>query len=186
VGDDEESGEDDLVKQIVSGSRSAFDTVARTHAPRLLAMATRMLASTAEAEEAVQNALASVWVSRHRLKPGRPIGPFLTTVVLNKCRDRLRRRKAASFLGFGRGVQDAVASEDAPDPEQTAGDRQELARVRAAIERLPVKLREALTLVSIDGRSQREAAELLGVTEKTIETRIYRARARLREKLDFL
>ena len=55
-----------------------------------------------------------------------------------------------------------------------------------AIERLPVKLREALVLVTIDGRSQREAAELLGVTEKTIETRIYRARQRLREKLDFV
>ena len=147
-------------------------------------MATRMLASGSEAEEAVQNALASVWVNRHRLKPERPVGPYLTTIVLNKCRDRLRRRKAASFLGFGRGIENPVVRDELPDQAQTASDRQELAQVRAAIERLPVKLREALTLVSIDGRSQREAADLLGVTEKTIETRIYRARNRLREKLD--
>lgn len=181
---DKKSVEGELVAQIAAGSRSAFDKVAREHAPRLLAMATRMLASKSEAEEAVQIALASVWVNRHRLKSERPVGPYLTTVVLNKCRDKLRRRKAASFLG--RSVEEAIASDLSPNPEQAAGDRQELAQVRKAIERLPVKLREALTLVSIDGRSQREAATLLGVTEKTIETRVYRARNRLRETLDFL
>ena len=52
------------------------------------------------------------------------------------------------------------------------------------IERLPIRLREALILVSIDGRSQAEAAELLGVSEKAIETRIYRARQKLRDRLE--
>mgnify|MGYP003547813296 FL=1 len=56
--------------------------------------------------------------------------------------------------------------------------------LRAEIERLPVRLREALVLVSIDGRSQAEAASLLGVSEKAIETRVYRARQRLREKFE--
>ncbi len=52
------------------------------------------------------------------------------------------------------------------------------------IERLPIRLSEALILVSIDGRSQAEAAELLGVSEKAIETRIYRARQKLRDRLE--
>lgn len=148
-------------------------------------MATRMLASRSEGEETLQDALASVWVARQRLTPDCPIGPYLTTVVLNKCRDRLRRRKAASFLGYGRGIENAIVHDERPDQEQVTRDRQELEQVRAAIELLPVKLREALTLVSIDGRSQREAAELLGLTEKTIETRIYRARKRLNERLKY-
>jgi RNA polymerase sigma-70 factor (ECF subfamily) len=75
---------------------------------------------------------------------------------------------------------------DQPDAETEIADRQALEEVSRAIEHLPIRLREALVLVTIDGRSQREAAELLGVTEKTIETRVYRARQRLREKLDFV
>ena len=182
----EDSDEQQLVEQVRTGSRGAFDRLARRHTPRLLGLATRMLASPAEAEDAVQNALASVWLGRHRLATDRAIGGYLTTVTLNKCRDRLRRRKAAGFLGFGGGLDEAVSSDLAPDPEVSAADREALARVQGEVERLPIRLREALVLVTMDGRSQKEAADLLGVTEKTIETRIYRARNRLREKLDFL
>ncbi|MCP1471888.1 RNA polymerase sigma-70 factor (ECF subfamily) [Sphingobium sp. OAS761] len=180
-----DSTESDLIVQVKSGGRRAFDRLVEPHAPRLLALARRMLSSPSEAEEAVQNALASVWINRRRLDEGRPVGGYLTTTTLNKCRDRLRRRKAANFLGFGRGLEEITASDDSPGPEDAALDRRELARVQSEIERLPVRLREALVLVAIDGRSQSEAAELLGVSEKTIETRIYRARNRLRESLEF-
>ena len=58
--------------------------------------------------------------------------------------------------------------------------RAELARVTTAISRLPSRLREALVLRTIDGLGQAEAAEVLGVSEKTVETRLYRARAKLK------
>jgi RNA polymerase sigma-70 factor (ECF subfamily) len=181
----QDTGKDDLVEQVKAGSRAAFDRLVRPHAPRLLALARRMLASPSEAEEAVQNALASVWMNRHRLDAERSVGGYLTTVTLNKCRDRLRRRKVAALVGLGQPADELAVADEAPGPESIAADRKDLARVRQEIERLPVRLREALVLVTMDGRSQREAAELLGVSEKTVETRIYRARNRLREKLRF-
>jgi len=51
------------------------------------------------------------------------------------------------------------------------------------IERLPLRLREALILVAIEGRSQREAGEILGVSEKAVESLVYRARKTLKEKI---
>ncbi|WP_442955459.1 RNA polymerase sigma factor [Parasphingorhabdus sp.] len=56
--------------------------------------------------------------------------------------------------------------------------------VQKEISNLPARLREALVLLTFDGQSQAEAATILGTTEKAIETRIYRARNRLREKLE--
>ena len=132
----------------------------------------------------MQDALASVWLARLRLQPDRPIGPFLTTVTLNKCRDRLRKRKTARFFGLHDGSDALELPDDSPDPECTAASRQELGLLRAEIEKLPIRLREALVLVAIDGRSQAESAALLGVSEKAIETRVYRARKRLRERLE--
>ncbi len=105
-------------------------------------------------------------------------------MVLNKCRDRLRTRKAKRYFGLVSADDAALVADESPDPENRAAARQELSLLRAEIERLPVRLREALVLVSIDGRSQAEAASLLGVSEKAIETRVYRARQRLREKFE--
>lgn len=179
-------GESELIAKVRTGNKAAFGQLVESHLPRLLGLAGQMLGSGDDAEDAVQNALASAWMTRAKLDPQRPVGAYLTTITLNKCRDRLRRRKAAQFLGFASVDSDLSAVAEGPSAETELADRQMLRKVRQIIDRLPVRLREALVLVAIDGRSQREAAALLGVTEKTIETRVYRARQRLRQKLDFL
>lgn len=174
-----------LVQKVISGDRAAFGRLARSEIGRLIKLAQRLLNSTSEAEDAVQDALASVWLARRRLDPARPIGPFLTTTTLNKCRDRLRRRKLTGFWGQHTPLDELNLPDNGPDPETSAIDRDALRSLQREIERLPVRLREALVLVVIDGRSHDEAAHLLGVSEKAVETRIYRARKRLREKPRF-
>lgn len=172
-----------LIERVQQSDREAFAALVRPHTARLLAMANRMLGVSGQAEDSVQDALASVWVARARLDPARSFVPFVTTAVLNKCRDRLRRRKVKGLFGFPEQVDDLPIADESPTPEDILIDQDSLDRVRSAIEQLPVKLREALILVTVDERSQHEAAELLGVTEKTIETRIYRARKTLRNKI---
>lgn len=174
----------DLIEQARRGNRAAFGKLVEPHLPRLLGLARRMLGTGEDAEDALQNALASTWVARARLDPGKPVAAYLTTVTLNKCRDRLRRRKVARLLGFGALDPQIPVAADQPDTESAVADRQALDTVSRAIDGLPVRLREALVLVAIEGRSQSEAAGLLGTTEKAIETRVYRARQRLRQKYD--
>lgn len=174
-----------LVERVRAGNQSAFGPLIAPHSARLLTLAARMLSSSAEAEEAVQDALASVWIARRRLDPVRAVGPYLTTVTLNKCRDRLRRRKLASLIGITPILDGWDLPDMMPDPETAAISRDALARLRLGIERLPIRLREALVLVAIDGRSLLEAAELLEISEKAVETRVYRARKQLREKFAY-
>lgn len=178
------NAEADLILGVVNGSRSAFGALVEPHSARLITLATRMLGAPQQAEDAVQDALASIWLARHRLDHNRSVGPFLTTVVINKCRDRLRKRKVARLFGFEPDVETLAIADDSPRPDEIAEQREELRRLAAEIERLPIRLREALVLVSMDGRSQAEAATLLGVSEKAVETRIYRARKHLRERLE--
>ncbi|WP_034922515.1 RNA polymerase sigma factor [Erythrobacter sp. SD-21] len=178
-----DSQERELVARVVAGDRRAFTQLVEPLVPRLLATALRLLGTRDEAEDAVQNALASAWIARSRIDRSRSFLPLLTTITLNKCRDKLRRRKAADFLGFGRASMPELASDPAPSPETEAVDRQLLEQTRSEIRRLPLRLREALILVAIDGRSQSEAAELLGISAKAVEALVYRARKILREKL---
>jgi RNA polymerase sigma-70 factor (ECF subfamily) len=75
-----------------------------------------------------------------------------------------------------------VAS-DSPAPDAAVTDKLEIARVRQAIDQLPNNLREVLILRGVDEVSQAETAAILQVSEKTVETRLYRARTKLRELL---
>ncbi|WP_188053766.1 RNA polymerase sigma factor [Sphingosinithalassobacter sp. CS137] len=176
--------QEQLVAKVVAGDRRAFTLLVEPLLPRLLATSFRMLGVRQDAEDAVQSALASAWIARARLDPMRPILPILTTITLNKCRDRLRRRKAARFLGFGKVLEIDLAADRAPSPEIEALDKQLLKATHAEILNLPRRLREALILVTVEGRSQGEAAELLGISEKAVESLVYRARKQLRNKLD--
>ena len=77
-----------------------------------------------------------------------------------------------------------TVADDQLAADDTAADRQELDRVRRAIATLPSNLKEPLVLRTIEGLSQAETAEVLGISQKAVETRLYRARARLLEKLN--
>lgn len=178
-----DSQEQALVARVAAGDRRAFTELVEPLIPRLLATSLRIVGARDEAEDVVQNALASAWIARTRLDPARPLLPFLTTITLNKCRDKLRRRKAAQFLGFGKDSMPELASDPSPSPETETVDRQLLQKTHAEIQRLPVRLREALILVAIDGRSQNEVADILGVSEKAVESLVYRARKALKEKI---
>ena len=68
--------------------------------------------------------------------------------------------------------------------EHTEIQNETLRRLQQALATLPPKYREAITLTALQGLSQREAAEVLGVTVKVVELRVYRAKQRLAAGLD--
>jgi RNA polymerase sigma-70 factor (ECF subfamily) len=64
-------------------------------------------------------------------------------------------------------------------PEASAADKEGVRRISKAIGQLPVSLRDVLVLRTIEGMSQAEAGQVLGISAKAVETRLYRARATL-------
>ena len=167
-----------------SGNRAAFDRLVRLHAPKLFSLAARTMGSSADGEDALQDALAAAWLALRQFDETRPLGPWLAAITLNKCRDGLRKRRLAWFLRLDGEKQAYLVADDRPDQELELAGRQHLALARWEISRLPDKLREPFVLVTLESYSQLEAADILGITEKAVETRIYRARNRLKQKFE--
>ena len=92
-------------------------------------------------------------------------------------------RRFVSFALPIDGQAETIVDDQVPI-DDSAADRQELDRVTRAISTLPANLKEPLVLRTIEGLSQAETAEVLGISQKAVETRLYRARARLMEKLN--
>lgn len=84
------------------------------------------------------------------------------------------------MFAFARPLDEALnIGDSAPDPEMALNSAREIERMRTALAALPGKLKDPLILCAIEGLSQDEAAGLLWVSRKAVETRIHRAKKKL-------
>jgi len=175
----------ELAALACSGQQNAYrEFLARYKAP-VFRLIRNNIGDTDEAMDLTQETFVSGFAALSRYDGERPFRVWIARIALNKCRDWARRRTVRSFFARALPLESAhhVASE-IPAPDAEIADRAELARVRGAMARLPHNLREILILRGLEELSQAETAEILKVSQKTVETRLYRARAKLKALLD--
>ena len=175
----------ELVDLCLAGNRQAFAEIVRRHKVQIYRIVVRLVGDEDEALDILQEAFVSAHAALRRYDKARPMRAWLTRIAINKARDWRRRRIVRRLIWAILPIEHAADTpDDTPSPEIAASDRQELARVAGAIGQLPANLREVLILRTLEGQSQAEAAEILGISEKAIETRLYRARRTLTERLE--
>jgi len=157
-----------LLRQIQDGDKSAFRELAKRLAPNALALATRVTANRALAEEAVQEAFLDVWrkCDGYDVRRG-GLRQWVLGVVHHKAVDAVRRERAASSIA-GKGPEPLQPD----DPEEAGWMSDRGARVRMAVSKLPAAQREAITLAYFGGLTYRQVAEQLGIPEGTAKSRM--------------
>ncbi|MBU6408938.1 MAG: sigma-70 family RNA polymerase sigma factor, partial [Verrucomicrobia bacterium] len=149
----------------------------------------RSLQSDEEAEDLAQETFARVYQNRARFDPQRKFCTWLYTIASNLIRNcyRWRRRHPRVSLDTtdeetGTSLLDHLADDnDTPGERFQSVERAEV--VRRAVAALPEELRQPLILAEWEEKPQAEIAVMLDCSVKAVETRIYRARKRLREML---
>ena len=176
-----------LVARVLSGQDAAFTALMRRHKTRLYVFVRRHVNTAEDAYDIVQEAFASAWRALKSYDSSRPFDVWLRRIALNKCRDRARkeavRRRAFGVFGLPTEAAEQAADERAGAEDAQIAD-ETLRRLEAALRALPGHLREPLILTALQGLSQREAAEVLGLSPKVVETRAYRARKQLAAVLE--
>lgn len=178
--------DNELARQAAAGDDRAFAELVRRHKEGLYRLLRRYAGDPEDAYEAAHEAFIAAWSALKRYDPNRSFGAWLRTIAINKARDRGRRALVRRML-FGATPLEESEAMDAADPADPP-DRALMTRQRAreldeAIAGLPPALKESLLLTAFDGFSQQEAGQILGVSAKTVETRVYRARRLLAERL---
>jgi RNA polymerase sigma-70 factor (ECF subfamily) len=177
------NGEDDaeLMQKIACGDNRAFEKLVQRHLPRSVRMAARITGSAAEAEDAVQEAFIRVWKHAAEWESPDTAGAQFSTwfyrIVLNLCIDHKRKRTFTP-------LEEISEPDDGRDNAEMGLQRNELTkRVRGAVDTLPDRQRAAFVLCFYEERSNKEAATLLGVSIKALESLLVRARKALHDKL---
>lgn len=182
-----EASDNDLARRAAAGDDQAFAELVRRHKDSLYRLLRRYTGDSEDAYEAAHEAFIAAWAALKRYDPDRSFGAWLRTIAINKARDRGRRALVRRLL-FGTRPLEETEAIDAADPGAAADEaiiaQQRRRALDQAIAALPAQLKEPLLLTAFDGLSQKEAGEILGVSAKSIETRIYRARKLLSERLD--
>ena len=181
-----EASDNELARRAAGGDDRAFAQLVRRHKEPVYRLLRRYSGDPDDAYEAVQEAFVAAWSALARYDPARPFGAWLRTIAINKARDR-GRRAAVRRLLFGRSGLGEDQAQSAPDPGPAADEalirNERLQALDRAVAALPPQLKEPLLLTAFEGLSQQEAGAILGVSPKTIETRAYRARKILTERI---
>jgi RNA polymerase sigma-70 factor (ECF subfamily) len=173
-----------LVERLRAGDEDAAREFVDAHRDRIITVVARVAGAGADAEDLAQEAFLKAFGAIGRFDGRSALFTWLYRIAVNTARDdvaRRRRRPAASLDGAD------GARVDPPDPTESPGQSLErherAALVRAALERLPEPFRSTLILREMEGHSYEEVATILGVSIGTVESRIFRARCKLRALL---
>jgi len=156
------------------------------HSARFRRIALGHLSNLADAEDAVQDALLSALTHVHQFRGQAKMSTWLTTIVINSARMKVRRRLASVQFVLDetdrqQDLLEDIVSDTRPGPEEAYREREIAETLAQATSRLSPTLRTTFQLRDIDGLSIRETADLLGVPAGTVKARLARARMRLKE-----
>jgi RNA polymerase sigma-70 factor, ECF subfamily len=142
-------------------------------------VALSVLRNTAEAEDVAQEAVIRAYRNFHRLRERESFRPWIVRVAWRLALDRIRAAGRRE-----RREQAALAAKSAaPAVEDVAASNEFERHVASALDELPEKLRLVMVLAAIEGYNTREVANLIGVPEGTVKSRLHLARKQMAEKL---
>lgn len=174
-----------LVMAARAGKQSGYTQLLQVHRAAVFRVCRNHVGEEAEALDLTQEAFAAAFTTLARFDTSRSFRTWILRIAVNKCHDWARRRKVRRFFAFARPIEAALdIADDAASPEDALSHREEIARLRRALASLPPPLKEPLILFAIEGLSQAETAEVLGLTQKAVELRVARARRRLAEIME--
>lgn len=172
--------DDDLVRSAATGDATAFRLLVERHGALTGRVARVLLRDPTAAEDAAQEAWVDAWRGLPRFRAGDPLRPWLLTLVANRCRKAVRRH-TLSIVPLDSDAVDAWAADG--DASQAALHRESAAELRTALATLPNNHQRVLELRYF---AELDVAEIAAVTRTpvgTVKSRLSRALAALRERL---
>jgi RNA polymerase sigma-70 factor (ECF subfamily) len=177
------------MEQLIAGRDAALNDLMERHATPVFHFLCRMVGNEDDASDLAQETFVRVFRARASFRTGEKFSTWLFTIAANLARNHFRWRSRHPNVSLEAETGDTEqtlgstlpATDPAPNEQALTAERARA--VRAAVGKLPEDLREAIVLCEWEELSIAEAATILEATPKAVESRLYRARQILRERL---
>ena len=169
----------DLIERIASGDKLAMKVLYARHHVQTYRFLLRLVGDEAQAEDLVSEVFFDVWRNAHQFQGNSRVSTWVLAIARFKALSSLRRRKDDEL-----DDEHAAAIPDmADDPEIAVQKKDRVAIMRQCLSHLSLVHREIIDLAYYQDKPINEVAEILGVPENTVKTRMFHARRRLSELL---
>ena len=170
-----------LVKKTLSGDKDAFNQLVAKYQTQVYGLAFNICRNFSDAEDLAQEAFIRAYLSLHQLREPASFGNWLYRITQNLCRRWLQNKttqeKIAEDIRIN-GMEGHILS-----PDELAEAKELRERVRDAIEALPEQERLVVTLYYMDGLTQHDIADFVGISESTVRRRLRSSREILKGEL---
>lgn len=175
--------DEEVVAAVLSGNTALYELLMRRYNQRIYRTVLGIIGRPEDAEDAVQHAWLEAWRNLGSFERRSSFPTWVTRIAVNSAFGRIRRE--------GRAIELATPDRSGPESESATPEVMAMSsQMREILEReilvLPRDYRIVLALRDVEGMSTAECADSLGVTEGVVRTRLHRARAMLRERLEKL
>jgi RNA polymerase sigma-70 factor (ECF subfamily) len=168
-----------LIGRIASGDRLAMQVLFARHHVRVYRFVLRLVRDESVAEDLISEVFLDVWRQAGRFEGRSAVSTWLLAIARFKALSALRKRPDEEL-----DEETAEAIEDTSDtPEVSLEKKDKSAAIRKCLEKLSAEHREIIDLVYYHEKSVEEVAEIVGIPENTVKTRMFYARKRLAEIL---
>lgn len=170
------------MQAVCMGDRSAYQTLVRQHLKSISHYAYRLLGNQKDTEDITQEVFLRLWTNAQKFRADKSkLTTWLHRITHNLCIDYLRKHgRMQTQAAFDDETMDSLAE----NKESTNEDDEDATKLlRDAMSSLPENQRSALSLCHYQGFSNKEAAAIMNISVKALESAIARAKRSLREKL---
>ncbi len=180
--------DEQLLKDIKDGKMRAFEKFFQNSYTRLLNYAQIFVMDNAVADDMVQGAFIHFWDKRKELRIGKSIESLIFTSVRNRCLNYLRddvtyKKHLASYKAEESEYQHLVQYDFIGDEDESLEDIL-LREIQSSIDLLPEKCKQVFLMSKIDGKKQKDIAQELNISLKSVEKHIATAKTKIRENME--
>ena len=167
-----------LMERIAHGDKAAYSILLERNLSASLGFASQVLGRRIDAEDAVQEAFVKIWVKAQSFDANKArFKTWAYRILLNQCLDIKRKRR------FDQHLDDFEIEDHGINPEAAAQQMSFQATIQKGLALLPERQRTAVALCYFDELSNKEAAQVMDISVKALESLLSRARAQLKKGL---
>ncbi|MBC7320446.1 sigma-70 family RNA polymerase sigma factor [bacterium] len=180
-----EEKEELLVKRAKKGDVLAFSELVKRYERYVINLVYRTLGRSEDAEDIAQEAFVKAFLNIKKFKEESKFSTWLSRIVVNLCMDKTREKNNREE-NLEEGIWLTIPQSSYYGPEETLERMEIQERIREAVTSLPNDLRMVFVLREFEGLSYQEISEMLDIPIGTVESRLYRARMKLKSLLSDL
>jgi len=190
----EQIDDEEIIQRVLNGDQMAFTALFRRYRERILHAAFAIVHNQQDALEISQECFVRIYANLHKFQPGTHFFTWAYRIVRNLAIDRYRRKKTAGEVEFDNDYQrnfsrpeEVLPPSLGINPEKVYARAELREQITKALDSLSEKHRTIIVLREVDGLQYDEIAEVLGIPEGTVMSRLFHARSHLQAALkDYL